>query len=158
MPKFKDRKRLLPLIVLTLLGMGALLSCRGKSEDTSNAEYAHKDTLRVATIYGPASFFSYRDTLMGYDYDFMEALAAHHDKSVRWVVARSIEEAVDMAVDGDVDLIAAPIPVEEAEQEWSDKIILCGPTKSVDEVLIQPQNEVALVNLPDLKGHTIYVI
>lgn len=159
MPKFKDRKRLLPLIVLTLLlGTGALLSCKGKSEETPNAAIAHKDTLRVATIYGPASFFSYRDTLMGYDYDFMEALAADHDKSVRWVVARSIDEAVDMAVDGDVDLIAAPIPVDEAEKEWSDKIVLCGPTKSVDEVLIQPQNEVALVNLPDLKGHTIYVI
>lgn len=157
MHKDFDHKRLLPLMLIALtFGMVILLSCKGKAEEDRAA--IRKDTLRVATIYGPASFFSYRDTLMGYDYDFMEAIAGEHDKSVRWIVARSIDEAVTMAEDGSVDLIAAPLPEEEAATKWHDKIMLCGPEMSVDEVLIQPQGEEALVNIPDLAGHTVFVV
>ncbi len=115
------------------------------------------DTLKVATIYGPASFFSYRDTLMGYDYDFMEAIAADHGKKVRWIVAPSVDEAIAMADAGTVDIVAAPIPEKDAATIYKDKVTLCGPDMKVDEVLVQPAGDTVLVNIADLAGETIYV-
>ena len=121
------------------------------------AEDVFGDTLKVATIYGPASFFSYRDTLMGYDYDFMEAIAADHGKTVRWIVAPSVDEAIAMADAGTVDIVAAPIPEKDAATIYKDKVTLCGPEMKVDEVLVQPAGDTVLVNIADLAGETIYV-
>ena len=45
----------------------------GPSEDSSSHRFP--DTLRVATLYSPSSYFIYRETPMCYDYDLVKRLA-----------------------------------------------------------------------------------
>ena len=63
--------------------MAATMACGGSgsgSETASEADtvvtYTLPDTLRVGTLYSPASYFIYRETEMGYDYDLVKRFAA----------------------------------------------------------------------------------
>ncbi|MCD8395083.1 MAG: transporter substrate-binding domain-containing protein [Bacteroidales bacterium] len=143
--------RLLPVALVTLIGASTLtVACGSKSAD----DHQLPDTLRVSTIYGPASYFYYRDTIMGYDYDMIEELAAEHGFVVDWRVAGSLDEAIQWAVDGEVDLVGTQIPVTADSRH---KIIPCGLKTYTEEVLVQPPGDTVLVDINQLKGQTVYV-
>ena len=76
----------------------------GASSDT--VSHALPETLRIATIYSPLSYFLYRDEAMGYDY----ALAAEFAKAKGLVleveVAPSLDGAIEMVNEGNADVVA----------------------------------------------------
>lgn len=118
------------------------------------ASFELPDTVRVVTLYGPSSYFEYKDTLMGYDYEMMEELASEHGFAVDWVVAGSLEAAIGM-VNGDSALIlASDVP---AKEEFKKQVRLCGPKNYVEHVLVQPPGDTVLVDVNQLAGRTVYV-
>lgn len=64
---------------IALLGITIIsLSSCGNSTGAVAAkagEHPLPDTLKVATLYGPTSYFLYRDEPMGYDYTLVDSLA-----------------------------------------------------------------------------------
>ena len=76
-------RRLTGLLTLSvLLPAIATISCgrSGNRETVSeNGSHAMPDTLRVVTLYSPASYFIYRGQEMGYDYELVTALAVDKD-------------------------------------------------------------------------------
>lgn len=125
--------------------------CNSKAD---NEEKGLPDTLNVATLYGPASFFFYRDTLMGYDYDLMEELALEHGFLVNWMIVNSIDEAIALVDSGDALLIAAEVP---DVPEYSKQVRLCGPKTFIEQVLVQPPGDTVIVDVSQLAGRTVYV-
>lgn len=97
-------KKLLLLMVVTLAACS-------KPVPPSSAPAAMPDTLRVGTLYSPASFFIYRGDSLGIDYDMARDLA----DSLRMpltVVTRPSMQALIAALDsGQINLIAAPVPI-----------------------------------------------
>ncbi len=126
-------------------------SCSGKGEQGITTI---PDTMNVATLYGPASFFMYRDTLMGYDYDLMEELAQEKGFVVNWLIANNLEEAIEMVEAGDAQLLAAEVP---DQAEYRKRVLLCGPVQTVEEVLVQPPGDTVIVDVNQLAGRTVYV-
>lgn len=112
------------------------------------------DTVNVVTLYGPASYFVYRDTVMGYDYEMMEALAEDHDFKINWIVADSLPEAIDMVNDGRALLIASEVPTTK---EYEKQVLECGPENTITHVLVQPLGDTVIVNVHQLAGQTVYV-
>lgn len=112
------------------------------------------DTIYAATMYGPASYFYYRDTIMGYDHDMMEELAAEHHRVVKWVVVDSMDEAVAQLNSGRVAVIVAPVPVDGA---YGRKLRFCGPSVDIEQVLVQPPGDTVIVDVSQLAGRVVYV-
>ncbi|MCD8386196.1 MAG: transglycosylase SLT domain-containing protein [Bacteroidales bacterium] len=148
-------KRRIPLYVLLALALlfsaPAFLST---SCGSSRTTHYIPDTLNVATLYGPVSFFYYRDTIMGYDYDLMEELAEEHNLVINWMIVNSIDEAIELVDSGMSILIAAQIPVNS---EYKRRVVPCGPETHIEQVLVQPPGDTVIVDVNQLIGRTVYV-
>ena len=55
--------------------MWACSGRQGNAAGTVPDPHALPDTLRVATLYGPTSYFIYRGETLGYDYTLADSLA-----------------------------------------------------------------------------------
>lgn len=132
----------------------ALSSCGGHND--SSASHRLPDTLRVATLYSPTSYFIYRDEPMGYDYTLVDSLARQKGMVLDLKVAPSLSAAVAMLDSGKVDLIAYEVPITEHYLKY---VLPCGPENFTTQVLVQPkvQGETPISDITDLVGREVYV-
>ncbi len=114
------------------------------------------DTLRVATLYGPTSYFIYRDEPMGYDYTLVDSLAHQNGVALKLEVAKTVSQAVAMLDSGKVDLIAYEVPITE---HYLHYVLPCGPETTTTQVLVQPkvQGRPEIDDVTDLVGREVYV-
>ena len=112
------------------------------------------DTLRVATLYSPASYFIYRDEEMGYDYALVSEFAADKGMELDIEIATSLSAALEMLDSGKVDLIAYEVPVTT---EYNDVVRHCGPVSITTQVLVQPRGGDEITDVTGLVGRDIYV-
>ncbi|MDE5940891.1 MAG: transglycosylase SLT domain-containing protein [Muribaculaceae bacterium] len=140
------------IAVLTVAG------CMSKHPQTAVPEEAHPlpDTLRVATLYSPTSYFLYRDEPMGYDYSLLMQFASDKGIAVDLKVAPSLGKMIEMLDSGEVDLLACEIPVTA---EYQKKIAACGPEQLTHQVLVQPRKagEKLITDATQLAGKEVYV-
>lgn len=158
---FSDRtaKNALLATVLTVIG-AAGASC-GKNEGGSTSAdrlgaNTLPDTLVIATLYSPSSYFIYRDEPMGYDYNLIHRFAEEKGLELKIEVAPSVHRAIEMLDSGRVDLIAYEIP---EITEYKDRLVPCGPRSETHQVLVQPKIEgkAQITDVTDLPGHEIAV-
>lgn len=148
--------RTLLLAALTLLAAACGKRHSGGQEEDAVVHHL-PDTLRVATLYSPTSYFIYRDEEMGYDYSLVTSLAREKNLALDLRIAPSLNEAVEMLDSGLVDLIAYEVPVTS---EYKEKVIACGPVNETTQVLVQPKrskNE-RITDVTQLVGRDIYVM
>ncbi len=142
--------------LLILAAAVAVVGCsRCGSADTSDADRLH-DTLRVVTLYGPTSYFIYRDEPMGYDYELVDSFAVQNSLVLDLKVAHTLSEAVEMLDSGKVDLIAYDVPIT---QHYKQYVLPCGPENYTTQVLVQPkvQGQPAIEDVTELVGKDVYV-
>lgn len=113
-----------------------------------------EDPVTVVTLYGPSSYFEYRDTTLGYDYEIMQAIAENRGFGVRWVVADSLPQAIEMIEKGEALILASDVP---ESSQWRRRVRLCGPETQIEQVLVQPPGDTVVVDLHQLAGRTVYV-
>ncbi len=144
--------------MLCLLVVICIAACQGKKPQTSETakEYPMPDTIRVATLYSPTSYFIYRDEPMGYDYSLLKQMAADKGMEVQLVVAPSLQKMIEMLDSGVVDLLAYEVPVTA---EFRKKVLHCGPENFTHQVLVQPKKgkRRLITDVTDLVGEHIYV-
>ena len=142
--------------------MAVMAGCGGHSDRVadSDADTIRQlpDTLRVATLYSPESYFIYRENRMGYDYELVSRLAADRSMTLDLQVAPSLSAAVEMLDSGLVDLIAYEVPVTA---EYREHVIPCGPENITTQVLVQPRavrdREGRIDDVTRLVGRDVYV-
>lgn len=136
-----------------------MISCGGKgSVRTADNGNGHRlpDTLRVATLYSPLSYFLYRGEPMGIDYTLVDSLTRQKGMVLDLSVARSLTEAVAMLDSGKVDVIAYPVPITEHYKKY---VLACGPENLTSQVLVQPKmnGQVPVTDITQLVGMEVYV-
>lgn len=148
-------RSLLPFVLAAIA-----VSC-GKRQNAAREEIVEThhlpDTLRVATLYSPTSYFMYRDEEMGYDYSLVTSLTREKGLALDLRIAPSLNEAIALLDSGLVDLIAYEVPVTS---EYKEKVIACGPVNETTQVLVQPKrskNE-RITDVTQLVGRDIYVM
>lgn len=145
------------LIILCAALFAALCSC-GKSGADTEAKDSRPlpDTLRVATLYGPTSYFLYRGQEMGYDYSLVDSLTRQKGMALDLVVTKSLTRAIEMLDSGKVDLIAYQVPITEHYLQYVEP---CGPEIYTTQVLVQPkvQGRPEISDVTELVGRDIYV-
>lgn len=137
---------------------GALVaSCSASgSVESSNSDHSLPDTLRVATLYGPTSYFLYREEKMGYDYSLVATLASEKGMELDLKVATSLPQAIAMLDSGIVDLIAYEVPMTLDNKE---RLEHCGPESETSQVLVQPKKggPEYISDVTQLVGRDVYV-
>lgn len=153
--------RLLPLSITAAAALCCFISGCGSGDkndvdtDTTVVSHPLPDTLRVATLYSPTSYFIYREEKMGYDYNLVTRLAADKGMAVDLVVAPSLSAMIEMLDSGDIDLIAYEVPVIA---EYRSKALACGPENFTSQVLVQPRSDsLAITDVTQLVGRDVYV-
>lgn len=141
--------------VATLTAGVAMVACAGGSHTAESASRL-PDTLRVATLYSPTTYFIYRDEPMGYDYSLVSDFAKAKGMVLDLRVARSMGEAVAMLDSGSVDLLACEVPITS---QYKGRVLACGPEMLTSQVLVQPKvkGAPAITDVTQLPGHDIYV-
>ena len=153
-------KTLIPALAAIVILLSSTLSCShgngNGSTDADSTVHRFPDTLRVVTLYSPASYFIYRGQEMGYDYELVTALAVDKGLTLRVDIAPSLSRAVEMLDSGLVDLIAYEVPVTA---EYKEKVVACGPENITTQVLVQPKRgDVELItDVTELVGKDVYV-
>lgn len=92
----------------------SLASCSEKKTTESAGRLSEgilPDTLRVATLYSPTSYFVFRDEPMGYDYSLVNRLGSDKGMAIDLTVAYSLASMIEMLDSGKIDLIAFEVPV-----------------------------------------------
>ncbi|MDE6555769.1 MAG: transglycosylase SLT domain-containing protein [Duncaniella sp.] len=143
-------------LILIAIACGRNSSGSGSGTDSDSVSHAWPDTLKVVTLYSPASYFSYRGQEMGYDYELVATMAAEKNLVLDIEVAPSLNRAVEMLDSGLVDLIAYEVPVTA---EYKEKVVACGPENITTQVLVQPRRgeEEVITDVTQLVGKDVYV-
>ena len=108
----------LNLIIVLAMVISALcvMSCNRQESDEDSvkhrdlAEIREDDTLRVVTMYGPTSYFLYKDNEAGYEYEMAKSLSEAIGVKLKITVAESEVAMYKMMTLGDADLIAYKMP------------------------------------------------
>lgn len=143
---------------LLLAGAVAWISIRfaGAGDAHSHLEPTPKtDTLRVAMLNAPYSYYHYRDTIMGFDYELANALADSLHRPLKIVEATSMVDLIEKVATGEADLAAAPVADTSPHRE---EVALCGPERISYQVLVQRGAPGKVKDVTDLPSHTVTVI
>lgn len=149
---------------LLILGFIALYltSCqcgrnKGHQIDLDGMHVQLPDTLRIGMLNSPTTYFDYRGTPMGYDYELIDRFSKFYGLQFKVVVGGTISEMIQWLDEGKIDILASPVPVTS---EFQDRAILCGPRNVSTQVLVQ-KTDVAkdslIKDVTDLVGKEVTV-
>ena len=149
--------RLLYIVAMAaVLLLGGCGKGAGSGESTDSVSHELPETLRIATIYSPLSYFLYRDEAMGYDYALAAEFAKAKGMALEVEVAPSLDGAIEMVNTGKADVVAYQIPVNS---EFKARVHHCGPTFETTQVLVQRRGTDSIVtDVTQLPGRDIYVV
>lgn len=138
-----------------------LISCHNKKKDNMRMidfEGVHvelPDTLRVGMLNSPTTFFDYRGTPMGYDYELMESFTKFYGLHFSVIVGGTISEMTGWLEEGKIDILASPVP---STAEFKGRVLLCGPQLESHQVLVQREESDSLVkDVIDLIGQEVTI-
>lgn len=159
----RPRHRLMFLYLLLLVAvagvMCALHTCSLKSARHTGPESgaaSKGDTLDVALVYGPASYFMYADTLGGYNYDLLRLISGAEGVPMKFWPVGSLREALRQLRSGRYDMLAA-LPVDAG---YKDKFLYSEPIYLDRQVLVQLRDahgNVRASSALDLAGDTVHI-
>lgn len=154
-------RKALPFVLIVIIGAVCLATFQRnrRQEQTilEETETRHlPDTLRVATLYSPSSYFLYRDEPMGYDYSLVSQFARDKGMELELTVAPSLRAMIEMLDSGLVDLAAYEVPVTA---EYRSQVVPCGPETLTHQVLVQPlkNGKPEITDVTQLVGREICV-
>ena len=149
-------KKRLPNIILSFLLTGFVFhftSC-GSFGKKSQEDFEKIDTLKIVTLYGPTSYFNYREEIMGIDYDNVIKFAEDEGYVAQVIVKNNINELIDALKNGEAHLAAYPVP---SIGEYKDEVIYCGEAEVSRQVLLQKKNDKKIEDVTQLIGKEIFV-
>ncbi len=160
--KYQAKHLKISIVLLLSIIVVSLSSCQGKrkkgqSLDLENVHVELPDTLRVGMLNSPTTYFDYRGTPMGYDYELMERFSKFYGLQFKVKTGGTISEMIQWLDDGKIDIIASPVPVTS---EFQDRAILCGPRNVSSQVLVQKTDvmkDSLVKDVTDLVGKTVTV-
>ncbi len=109
--------------------------------------------LIMLTLYGPNTYFTYRDVDLGYQHDLCELFANELGVRVRVEVAKDQQELIRKLENGDGDLIAYNLMQDKS---LGNQLTFCGNVAQVSQLLVQRKSN-ALKDVNGLRGKDVYV-
>lgn len=157
-----SKPRLMGLyILLLLLSIAAMVGLRGcpagkEGSIKSNAGLA-ADTIDVALLYSPGSYYMYADTLGGYTYDLLRHIARVEGVHIRFWPVSTLGEGEERLRSGRCDMLGA-VPQSVA---FNAGFAFTNPLYTDSEVLLQRLDRYGAPSVSsalDLAGKRIHIV
>ena len=145
-------RHLIPLLLLVWL-LSLTVSC-DSGEKRNETAHQLPDTLNVGTLYSPTGFFILKGDTMGYDYDRICDFARSRGIALKFKVARSMKDLLEMLKHKQVDVLACEIPVTA---EYKSRVLHCGAVNETYQVLVQHSGPGMIYDVTQLIGRDVYV-
>lgn len=127
------------VILLVLVIVVSLFFYFSRTEELRDyTQISKKGELRVVTDYSSLSYFIAGDTVMGFQYEIINALCDSLNLKPVWTVENSLNKNIEALEKGDVDVIARNIPVTS---ELRKKLAFSTAIIQLPQVLIQRKAE-----------------
>jgi len=151
--KILTMKRLLFILLsLILISCARVSNSRNVVRDLKGIEKS--DTLRVLTMYGPVSYFLYKDNPMGYEYEMSKMLCEAIGVEMELKVAQNEESLIQMLENGEGDIIAYRLPYTT---ENKSRVAFTNKEYITEQVIIQCKSDTMLKDVLDLSSKKVYV-
>lgn len=142
---------------LFLLSILCFFSCVNKEIPSYDFEEIKKSgELTIITLSSSTSYFIYKDEPMGYDYDLAKDFCDFYNLKLNVKVAENSTRLIQMLENGEGDLVAYPVPVQN---NLKDSIIYCGLEQISHQVLVQriEEKDSMILDVPELIGKEVFV-
>lgn len=136
-PKSKRTANLLIALLLVAIGaMWLLKVCSRPTFSSDDAAYAPSgaDTIDVAIEYSPLTFYQHADTIGGFDYDLLRAIAREGGLKIKFHPISALTTALDGLRDGRFDIVVAEVPTTA---ELREQFAFTEPAFLDRQVLVQ---------------------
>lgn len=111
------------------------------------------DTLDVALLYGPASYYIYGDTLGGYNYDLLRLLSQRENIPMKFWPVGGLKEGLRQLQAGKYDVLAT-LPVDA---DYKNRYLYSTPLYLDSQVLVQRTDGRRADSALDLAGDTVHI-
>ena len=117
-------------------------------------EIRKRGSIRMLTRNNAVSYFLFKGTQQGFDYEWIKLFAKEHGLRLDVVVPPEAKDLIPWLNEGRGDLIAAEMTAtpERARDVW-----FSPPYNFVDEVVVQKASDAPITDLAQLKGQTLHV-
>lgn len=148
------------LLVAVIIAMVMLRNCSNDEQLMGAHNRIDKessgDTIDVAIEYSPLSYYTYGDTLGGFNYEFLKLLSSTCGIKFKYHPIVSLQPALSGLKKGLYDVLAAQFPVTRENKEH---YLFTSALYLDNQVLVQ-RNEggLAITNQLDLAGDTVNIV
>ncbi|MCQ2337155.1 MAG: transglycosylase SLT domain-containing protein [Paludibacteraceae bacterium] len=125
-----------------------------KQEPRDLADILSGDTLRIATMNGPTSYFNYKDNEMGYEYEMAKLLCSDMGVNLELMLFNNENELVNAVTENKVDLIAYKLPYTS---DYKEIISYTNKEYVTKQVIVQCKSDSMIKDVLDLCGKDVYV-
>ena len=113
------------------------------------------DTLDIAIEYSPVTYYSYDDTLGGYNYDLLRMISQRVGCPMKFHPIVTLEKALSGLEDGRYDMVVAQFPMTAGD---TARLAFTQPIYIDQQVLVQRRGRQAIHSQLDLAGDTVWVV
>lgn len=143
----------LSVMVIAMTLAIPFISCNNHN-DHQNTYGADIDTLKVVTLYGPTSYFLYRDQIMGIDYDNVSRFAQDEGMVLDIRAVDNMQDLIAALESGQAHMAAYPVP---SIAEYNSKVKHAGHKEISRQVLVQRNTPDKVTDVTQLVGKEIHV-
>jgi membrane-bound lytic murein transglycosylase F len=139
-----------------LLLLTSIVGCTQKpSEPVSRLEQVKRSgELRVATRYGPSSYYEGPDGPAGLEHDLAQLFAKRLGVKVKFVTSGSVKQVIRTVADGKADLAAAGLIMG---QNWKNRVRFAPPYRRVTEQILYSRDRPPPRDLADISRGVLEV-
>lgn len=109
--------------------------------------------IRFLTYNGPTSYFMWKGTLMGFDYDLAKAFAEKHDLEMEVIVVPYDQQLIEWLKEGRGDFAGASITITDKRK--AQGVAFTIPYIEMGEQILSNGSKPAIKSLQDLNGRTL---
>ena len=142
------------LLAIVVACMVALSMC-DKPVDAPGERPSGGDTLDIAIEYSPVTYYTYDDTLGGYNYDLLRMIADSVGCPMKFHPVVTLEKALSGLDDGRYDVLVAQFPMTARD---TSRFAFTEPIYIDQQVLVQRRGRQAIHSQLDLAGDTVWVV
>jgi len=142
------------LLAMVVAFMIALSMCDKPIADIDE-QPSGGDTLDIAIEYSPVTYYSYDDTLGGYNYDLLRRMADSVGVPMKFHPIVTLEKALTGLESGRYDIVVAQFPMTARD---TVRFAFTEPIYIDQQVLVQRRDSRAIHSQLDLAGDTVWVV
>lgn len=151
----KGQLALYGALLAVVVGCMVALSLCDRPKLAINDQPSGGDTLDIAIEYSPVTYYTYDDTLGGYNYDLLRMISKRVGHPMKFHPVVTLEKALSGLEDGRFDMVVAQFPMTAGD---TARFAFTEPIYIDQQVLVQRRSRHAIHSQLDLAGDTVWVV